>query len=692
MNPAFALSCRCSRQACRAGLAATLRTLAAPVRPTWLPLLSSLSWLALAALMLAVLAGAAHGAEALAEPDQAPGVLHLVTAETQDVAGARFEPAPATIDSASLPAAWTTVALPYARASDLIKQAGAAPRADPAPGSAVTTSWYRLTLPAFSPGKAALMLYAARVKAYGPVAVYVDGKLLHQRQLDGVTWYWAPLWIALDGGERAGPPREILLRLQHARSSHTALASVWLGPSDEIGWRYQGRQWLQLFLPIMCVGAFMAVGLFSLFIWLRRGSGLGYGLFALLATAQFVRALSFYWEARMVNDWFAWFMLNSLFWVMSLVHAFQVFTHGQRQPWLSRSLIGVNIVVGVFSLPLLASWPNTPLITPLIYLLAIVTGATITVAGFTASLRRSPEAMTMTAGVGLCVLYGINDWALQSNFIGPEGWYLGPYINLQNFGMLCYLMYRRYIVALAHVELSNAQLAGRLQEREAELAQSYRRLSEIEHRQTVAEERQRLMQDMHDGLGSSLHSALRAIERGQLDEISVSNILRACIDDLHLTIDSLEPVEADLLLLLATLRYRLGGRLHTAGIQLHWGVVDVPPLDWIDPRTALHILRILQEALTNIVKHTAASEIAVATSCDGLGVMVTIADNGAGFDLAAAQRGGGKGLANQRRRAAAIGGTIRWDVTTAGTRVLLWLPLTQAARPAAPLAPHPFPI
>ncbi|USX24020.1 sensor histidine kinase [Oxalobacteraceae bacterium OTU3CINTB1] len=614
----------------------------------------------------------------------------------QEVAGERPTPAADKVDSATLPAAWRTVTLPYAHPSDVLGQARAAQAASgasahdtpdaPSPPSAagrlnvsgapIVTTWFRLTLPAAESG-AGRMLYSARVKAYGPIAVYVDGRLRHQRQLDGPTWYWPPLWLELGGDPRSTPPREILFRIQHPPSSRAALASVWLGTTDDIGWRYHGRQWLQLYLPLMCIGAFVAVGVFSAFVWLWRGVGLGYGLFTLLAAAQFTRSLSFFCEARLDNDWFAWLMLNSLFWMLTLVHAFQEMVHGQRQRWLSRSLLAVNLFVAVCSSPSLAGW-NTPLVTPLIYLLAIVAGSAITVAGVRASWRRSPDAMLMSVGVGLCVLYGLNDWALQSNFLGPEHWYLGPYINLQNFGMLCYLMYRRYIGALAHVEQSNLQLASRLREREAELALSYQRLIEIEHRQTLAGERLRLMQDMHDGLGSSLQSALWAVERGQLEENAIPDILRACIDDLHLTIDSLEPVEADLLLLLATLRYRLGERLRLAGMRLHWAVADVPPLEWIDPRTALHILRILQEALSNIVKHTNATEIRVATAFDDDGVTVSIADNGPGFDLAAARQRGGKGLLNQQRRAAAIGGAIDWEtVVGGGTRVLLWLPLTQ---------------
>lgn len=616
--------------------------------------------------------------------------LHLTAAETQDVAGQRYSPAADSVDSAALPPAWRAVTLPHAQASDVLGQARDAPASGGA-NAAVVTTWYRLTLPASEPG-AAPMLYAARVKAYGPIAVYVDGRLRHQRQLEGPAWYWPPLWLELGAAPRSAPPREILFRIEHPPSTRTALASVWLGSTSDIGWRYHGRQWLQVYLPLMCIGAFVAVGVFSAFVWLWRGVGLGYGLFTLLAAAQFTRSLSFFCEARLGNDWFAWLLLNSLFWMLTLVHAFQEMVHGQRQRWLSRGLLALNLFVAVLSSPALAAWPNTPLVTPLIYLLAIAAGIVVTVAGVRASWRRSPDAMLMSLGVGLCVLYGINDWALQSDFLGPEHWYLGPYINLQNFGMLCYLMYRRYIGALAHVEQSNLQLASRLRERESELALSYQRLIEIEHRQTLAGERLRLMQDMHDGLGSSLQSALWAVERGQLDDSAIPDILRACIDDLHLTIDSLEPVEADLLLLLATLRYRLGERLRLAGMRLQWAVADVPPLEWIDPRTALHILRILQEALSNIVKHTNATEIRVATAFDDTGVTVSITDNGPGFDLAAARQRGGKGLLNQQRRAAAIGGAIDWEAFAGGgTRVVLWLPLLQPQPQPQPLSLPPSP-
>ncbi|WP_204332957.1 histidine kinase, partial [Klebsiella pneumoniae] len=81
---------------------------------------------------------------------------------------------------------------------------------------------------------------------------------------------------------------------------------------------------------------------------------------------------------------------------------------------------------------------------------------------------------------------------------------------------------------------------------------SHQKLREIERREVLHQERQRLMQDMHDGLGSSLVSTLRMVEHGHIDEADIAQLLKGCIDDLKLTIDSMEPVETDLLLLLGT--------------------------------------------------------------------------------------------------------------------------------------------
>jgi len=258
------------------------------------------------------------------------------------------------------------------------------------------------------------------------------------------------------------------------------------------------------------------------------------------------------------------------------------------------------------------------------------------------------------------------------------GVFLSPYFNIFVTLLIGGIMVSRYVRALATVERAKDHLAEQLSARERELTESYDKLRAAEQRELLIEERRRVMQDMHDGMGSSLVSALRVVERGELDEAAVIQVLKDCIDDLKLTIDAMEPVEADLMILLATLRFRLQPRLDATGLKLRWRIQDIPPILWLDQHNALHILRILQEAITNVIKHAQASEISMSTEADADIVCITVADNGRGFDPATTPTGG-KGLANQMRRATAIGGEVSWTSDACGTRFCLRLPIMKGA-------------
>jgi signal transduction histidine kinase len=91
---------------------------------------------------------------------------------------------------------------------------------------------------------------------------------------------------------------------------------------------------------------------------------------------------------------------------------------------------------------------------------------------------------------------------------------------------------------------------------------------------------------------------------------------------------------------------------------------------------ALQVMRVVQEAITNVVKHADAATITVRTGEApdverGPGVFVDVEDDGRGVgpDPAA-----GRGLAGMRRRAARLGGVVAVEGTGTGTRVRLWLP------------------
>jgi len=625
------------------------------------------------ALLIAV--GIWYSEEDAAQPSTAS--LHLTQADWQVAQASAFTTPPSTLDSKNLPSAWQHIMLPGTLPNAMAQPANA--HAD----SHIQVIWIKLSTQGLAMPSAALVLYGIRVKVEGTIAVYVDGQLVRREQQQGQLWnsLFTPLWVVLERDANDAPPREILIRLEHTDASRVGLSSLWLGRSEALRGRYYLRQWLQRELPATLSAAFLLVGVFALFVWFKRRHETDYLLFFNLAAVSFVGHLHYYVGLPILNDWFAWLTANALFWLIMVLHLFLRQLHGRALTWLTRAVVGVTVLISVLTLPPLAIlpiFPSTSILVPLVYAIVMLMATTVCLAGGISAWHRSKEGRLVAICLGLSTLLGVPDWLLHNNVISPEGWFLGAYTNAVTFGIFGVLMYRRYINAINEVEQVNASLAQRLQAREAELEIIHQRLREAGQRQTISDERQRLMQDMHDGLGSSLISAIRSVERGGVSELKVSQILKDCLDDLKLTIDSMEPVEADLLLLLATLRFRLEPRLESTDITLLWEVQELPTLAWLEPSSALHILRIVQESIANILRHTRASEIKVGTALTVAGVQVTIADNGQGFDVdKALGASAGRGLHNQQRRAQAVDGIVSWQSGPTGTCFTLWLPLAR---------------
>lgn len=202
----------------------------------------------------------------------------------------------------------------------------------------------------------------------------------------------------------------------------------------------------------------------------------------------------------------------------------------------------------------------------------------------------------------------------------------------------------------------------------------------IERQQALLFERQRLMQDMHDGVGSGLISSLAMVEKGDAQASHLADVLRDCVEELRLVIHSLEPVAHDLTTLLASLRERIGKRLEASGIRLVWQMDDIPTLAWLEAPQALQILRIVQESLANVMKHACATEVIMRAGLeDGIPeyVRVCIRDNGKGFDAVADSTG--RGIRNIRARAEKLGGKISIEAAPGkGCALTLWLPLAGA--------------
>lgn len=589
---------------------------------------------------------------------------------------------PRTVDPRSIAGTWHRVHLPYAPHPKILPG-----QADDVSTTPTQTTWYHFRLPAGARPPAEAYLYIPRWKTDGEIAIYVDGTLHYQSHAN-LQWNGSnqPLWIAFDDTAGGTPPHDIVVRLRHVRGIGGALSSLWVGSYAEVGPAYMVRNFLQAQLPYIGSAAFLASGIFALFVWFGRRRETLYLLFFTMTVITFVRTMHNYMgqDRLPISDaWFGWLTVNSFMWMIANVHLFLVRIHLHRQPLLTWTVAIIAAFFAIATLPLMAGSRDATLVAPLMYPAMFVIGNLVCLNGLYWSWRaRSLEGCALATWAVLGALLGGYDWMLQNNFVNIENIFLSVYAQIATTVAFSHIILNRYTAAVSEVERANIVLAERLAAREAELLASHQKHREVERRDLLHQERQRLMQDMHDGLGSSLITALRVVEHGELNEIAIAELLKSCIDDLKLTIDSMEPVETDLLLLLGTLRFRLQPRLEATNISLRWEVTEAPPLAWLDQRHSLHILRIMQEAFTNVIKHADASEIRVATRVMDGDVMISVTDNGRGFDPALASRG--RGLHNQAHRAAAIGGRVDVRSGHTGVKFTLFLPVFQASSPSSP--------
>jgi signal transduction histidine kinase len=195
-------------------------------------------------------------------------------------------------------------------------------------------------------------------------------------------------------------------------------------------------------------------------------------------------------------------------------------------------------------------------------------------------------------------------------------------------------------------------------------------LSELESDRAVRAERDRFMRDMHDGLGTHLITSKRMADRDALSSREMGDILQECLDELRLSIESMKPTGDDLFATLANFRYRIEPRLEAAGLALKWAIESTDRLQ-LDPTRVLQIMRIINEALGNVLKHSGSDIVRVTGNVDGNRYVIGIADDGKGFDPAVQTLG--EGLASMRARAESIGAEFAAVSAIQGTTVTLRL-------------------
>ena len=199
------------------------------------------------------------------------------------------------------------------------------------------------------------------------------------------------------------------------------------------------------------------------------------------------------------------------------------------------------------------------------------------------------------------------------------------------------------------------------------------------------EERRRIARELHDEAGQLLTSllvGLRALEdsRNIADAKAKGHWLREitaqAIDELGRLARGLHPTALD--------DHGLGvalSRYVTEYVKTHNIAVDLKVNEMdagnLPPTVQIGLYRILQEALTNIARHSGANVVSIRFASSATALRVVVTDNGHGFDTKAAIASSSHlGIQSMRERAAMLGGSVSFTSKSKGTRILVQIPLT----------------
>jgi len=513
--------------------------------------------------------------------------------------------------------------------------------------------------------------------------VLINGQVLREPDPSPATSYSSiPVLLVVPAGVLHLGSNEIVIQLRSGAGAleRIYLGEVYLGPRAILAPVWQrnavvGQRGAQLALVVS-----FAITLFLLPIaWVRRHESL-YRWFTLtlLASAIYISNFAFAWRPLPLLIWSVLVhaaLALSLWSLIKFSHRFV----GAPKPQHER-VFGWLVVLAIAGFAV-SRWPG---LTWLFGFELVYRCSQVALLAYLATFwwqqrqrMTSPRPAWFAAAVIMLAVLGVFD-SLAA--LGVSGQPLTSYTLHWGALYLLILLFAALVIrivrALGDAERSQAQLVLALAERSAELETEFALRREAQQARTLAEERHRIMRDMHDGVGGQLVALIGQAQNGQLPAAELQLQLRRTLDDLRLMIDSLDGACADLSVALGMLRQRLDPAFVHLPVKIEWRTAQLPDLQPVPPTVVLNVMRIVQEAITNALKHAAASTIRVSAKLVEEGrestLHLDIEDDGTGI---AAEAERGRGLDSMQQRAQVIDASL--DVRSGPTGTCVALRLAQ---------------
>lgn len=499
--------------------------------------------------------------------------------------------------------------------------------------------------------------------------------------------YWnRPVQVLIPSGLLKPGNNVVEVRL-HANGPWGRLYNIYLGPEADLSLYYRLRHLLRVELLYVTTVVSLMISLFiGALTFVRREPV--YGAFAGFAAAWCVQN----WFTATVdlpvpNVWWDWVAYTLYGWMAFAGTIFTFRYLGLRSPRWERTVLSL-VAIGPLCLAAAMTLGSATFnaLGSNIWLFSLMLAICYPAATMALSLlrQRNLEVFALTVCYCLTVVLAAHDWLVTSGLGYRHNGFLLQFAAppmLVTFGVI---LMRRFILALRETDLLNQELELRIDHKTREIAQAYERTRDLEQQTLLTQERERIMRDMHDGVGSQLIASLARLDRGSSRDAPLAAELEGALLDLRMMIDSLDHVEGDIGAALGLFRNRMQPLLDANGISLEWQVGDTRPIAELGPERVLNLLRILQEAVTNAIRHSGADRLSIRTLPDTIVmgepcIAVEVVDNGCGLEKT---NGYGRGLKNMRYRAAAASLLLEIE-SGEGTTIRVGVPLDSPRQPDA---------
>jgi signal transduction histidine kinase len=457
---------------------------------------------------------------------------------------------------------------------------------------------------------------------------------------------------------------ELMIQLRGDAGRRAGLVPVMLGPARWVEPHYTRAYAFRVLLPWVATTFSALVSAFCLLLWLQQREKLyAWACIGEAVWALVVLDITLEWVPLRWHAWTALLFFLRSVWVWALyVIIEQVF--GQRPPRERAAVQGLLWAAPFCALVLAITGSSIPARLLRLLLSLLCAGIWLRLM-FDLRKNFSTERGLLWLGLIALLVAGVHD-AFASQIItsafGELAWakYVGMLLGLT----IMWVVSKRFRLARAEALQLQQSLAQRVEQKERELRESFERLSQLERARAVTAERERILRDMHDGVGANLATAMRQLESGAAPAEEVAATLRESLDHLKLSIDAMNLPAGDVNALLASLRYRLQRRIAQAGLTVDWQVDELPHWEQGTDQAMRHLQFLLLEAISNALQHARASTLTLSARSEGKAIEISVRDDGRGGCSDA-----NGGLQSMRERARAIGAQLTVEDAGPGTKV-----------------------